>query len=318
MAIYTNNAEGGTNGTGVTTANSDDNNAGSVFQLSTGGTRTYSSTWANSGTTSWFVDGGAAVSALLGWDAIGVTQLAAARIYIRFTSLPPSTCAIMQFRSSLGNHCGEFQIQNDGKFRVTSVGGAQATTGTYTLAINTTYRIEASAEAGTTTSNGRIKYSIYAGNSTTALESFDSGYAWNVNTGNISGFRWGKVTAAPAWSLYFDDAAWNDGSATFFGPYQGTPVLEFTGQNILELTTTGSNGTITLTQTSGTTATITGPVGNVWRIIRPSQHTDLLKFDLTATSDGTSVTSQLVIPPNNLSNDLVYLGGGAGTLSNWK
>lgn len=318
MAIYTNNAEGGTNGTGVTTANSDDNNAGSVLQLSTGGTRNYSSTWANSGTTSWFVDGATTVTPILGWDAIGTSKNAAIRIYFRFTALPPSTCAFMQARSSLGNHCGEFQVQANGKIRVAEAGGAQSTVGTYTLLTNTTYRFEASLAVGTTTSNGRLKYDLYVGDSTTAVESFDSGTTWNLNTGNVAGVRWGKLTSSPAWSLYFDDAAWNDGSTTYFGPYQGTPVLTFTGQNILELTTTGSNGTITLTQTSGTTATITGPVGEVWRIIRPAVHHDLLKFDLTATSDGSSVTSQLVIPPNNLSNDLVYLGGGASTLSNWK
>jgi len=52
----------------IPTANSDDNSAGDALDISTSGTRTYDSAWANTGTTSWKLEGTSGNTAILGRD----------------------------------------------------------------------------------------------------------------------------------------------------------------------------------------------------------------------------------------------------------
>lgn len=314
MAYYLNSAEAAASGTTVTTANSADNGAGNALTVASGGTRIYDNSWFRGGTRSWKVTGAAGTSAVLGWSG-GTSLSSSFRCYFKFDTLPASTCAVFQARNSTG-HVGEFQVQSNGKFRITdsAAGGASYTT-TATLSTGTTYRFEARLVVGTATT-GYGQYALFVGDSTTPLETTTQS-AWNLGTTAVDGWRWGKVTAAPAWDVWFDEAAWEDSGTALLGPLAGTSLVAYTTDQVVEVDTTGSVGTMTLTQTGGTTATITGPTGGVFKIVRPVNHRDVLSFDLSADGDGPAATTPIYIYPDNLTNELIYVGGGATNINNW-
>lgn len=86
-----------------------------------------------------------------------------------------------------------------------------------------------------------------------------------------------------------------------------TAVAVYTQERVVEVDTAGSTGVMTLVQTSGEAATITGPVDGVFRVELPATYTEDLLFTLTA-SDGTSTDSETIVIPASGGST----GGGAG------
>lgn len=94
-------------------------------------------------------------------------------------------------------------------------------------------------------------------------------------------------------------------------------ILIFSLQDTIEIDTTGSNGEMSLVQIGGTTASITGPVSEVFRIERPDGHPDILTFELTATADGPVIVQEIKVFPLRLAQQLVCQGGDSSELSSW-
>jgi hypothetical protein len=97
------------------------------------------------------------------------------------------------------------------------------------------------------------------------------------------------------------------------------PVYNPTRSFVVNVNTAGSNGTLSLTQLSGPAVTITGPTGGVYRVDVPMVSAGEIRLRLTATADGpTPATKDLLLPGRGLSQDLVYTGGGASSIANWR
>jgi hypothetical protein len=212
MTFVSNNAEGASSGTSVTLANSDDNGAGSALDISSSGTRQYSNTWAHSGSTSFKCEGTSGNTAILGWDStVGgslVTASAAKtfRCYFRFPAAPSASCDIVQIRNTGSG--GGIQLHTDRKLNITDDAGTVKFTTTAALAVDTVYRLEVRYKHGASTSDGTIEFKYFAGDSTTALDSYLTTTA-NQGTTDFNGFRWGKLTAVASTETYYFDDVWD-------------------------------------------------------------------------------------------------------------
>lgn len=316
MAYKSNNCEGASNGTAISVANSDDNAAGDALAVTTGGTRQYTSAWANHGTTSWECSATSGNTAILGFTQTAAAGLST-RCYIRVTALPSATCTILQMRTDTDLARGTVAMRTDGKLEVNTQAGVVFTT-TTACSINTTYRIEWRQIKGTTTSDGTVGFKLFAGESTTALETYTTSAA-NTGTNDLVSWRLGKITGiASTFAIMFDDVAMEDQGTTFLGPLLGLSDLTFTTARKITVDCTGSVGTLTCTQTSGTSVgSISGPTSSVFTITLPD-HKDVLVFTVSADGDGDAVTDTFKVYPDNLSNVLVYAGGGASDIANWE
>lgn len=314
MTIFLrNNCEGAASGTSLTTANSDDNSAGDALDISTSGTRTYDNAWVNSGSTSWKCEGTSGNTAILAYDRTDPSV--ATRVYFRFTGNPSATCAILQARNS--GSMGEVQMRTDGKIQVTDDTGTILFTTASALSTSTTYRLEHYVAKGTTTSNGKVSFAYYLGDSPTPVETAFVSTTANMGTADVTSMRFGKLTGiASTWAVWFDDVAVEYGATAFIGPLLGDPIIAHTELRVVEVDTAGSNGTIAITQLSGTTATITGPTSEVFRIELPA-HTDVLRFEIEATGDGAPITETFDVAPTSLTTELIFQGGDPTDLANW-
>lgn len=316
MAFKSNNCEGASNGTAISTTNSDDNAAGDALAVSTGGTRQYTSAWANNGTTSWECSATSGNTAILGFTQTAAAGLSA-RAYFRVTALPGATCVIMQMRSDTDSARGAIQMKTDGKLEVTTQAGVVFTT-TTSCSVDTTYRIEWYQEKGADTSTGEVGFKLFLGEATSALDTY-TGSAENTGTNDLAAWRMGKITSiAYTFAIMFDDVAMEDQGTAFLGPYLGLSDLTFTTARKITVDCTGSTGTLTCTQTTGTSVgSIAGPTSSVFTITLPD-HKDVLVFEVEADGDGDPVTDTFKVYPDNLSNVLVYAGGGASDIANWE
>lgn len=308
-----NNCEGASSGTTITTANSDDNSAGDALDISTSGTRTYDNSWTHSGTTSWKCEGTSGNTAILAYDRTDPSV--ATRVYFRFTGNPSATCGILQARNS--GSMGDVHMRTDGKLQVTDDAGTILFTTASALSTSTTYRLEHYVAKGTTTSNGKVSFAYYLGDSPTPVESAFVSTTANMGTADVTSMRFGKLTGiASTWAVWFDDVAVEYGATAFIGPLLGDPIIAHTELRVVEVDTAGSNGTIAITQLSGTTATITGPTSEVFRIELPA-HTDVLRFEIEATGDGAPITETFDVAPTSLTTELIFQGGDPTDLANW-
>lgn len=73
------------------------------------------------------------------------------------------------------------------------------------------------------------------------------------------------------------------------------PVVAYTRSTVTTINTAGSNGTMSLTQTSGPTATISGSVGGVFTITHPEPLTSSMTFNLVANDAGVTATQVITI-----------------------
>lgn len=308
-----NNCEGASSGTTITTANSDDNSAGDALDISTSGTRTYDNAWVNSGSTSWKCEGTSGNTAILAYDRTDPSV--ATRVYFRFTGNPGETCGILQARNS--GSMGDVHMRTDGKLQVTDDAGTILFTTASALSTSTTYRLEHYVAKGTTTSNGKVSFAYYLGDSPTPVESAFVSTTANMGTADVTSMRFGKLTGiASTWAVWFDDVAVEYGATAFIGPLLGDPIIAHTELRVVEVDTAGSNGTIAITQLSGTTATITGPTSEVFRIELPA-HTDVLRFEIEATGDGAPITETFDVAPTSLTTELIFQGGDPTDLADW-
>lgn len=261
-----NHFEGQTDGVAITAANSGTfgDDAFDTVSASGGITVTYSTTASMHGTVAArFGSGNAATSGLVGYANYSATQLVQ-RSYFRFSALPTaSDLVITQFRSSSAQLFA-VRLRTDGKVGVDLPDGSTLATSTYTLSLNTWYRVESAAVVG---ASGGIVADVYAGDSTTSLGRLGALTGINTGTAPMVAARWGKITsAASVNTFHIDDVAVQDGTSTYLGPYAGGgPTAAGTGTNgvwtiDMAASTAGNGGTLTYTisPTTGTSQPRTG------------------------------------------------------------
>lgn len=81
---------------------------------------------------------------------------------------------------------------------------------------------------------------------------------------------------------------------------------------------TDSNGVLTLSQLSGTTASFSSLSSKVFRIVRPVGHTDILTFKLEAKADGPLIYRVFEVPPIDTMTELVLTDADATNFDNWQ
>lgn len=298
MTLLTNTAEGGSNGTAVTTGNSGvaSGTAFTVVSAGTGGTITYSSTTPHHGSLCYDFDQSTAANlCYVTIDDTAATSWAV-RFYLRLDALPSAT---LQFpagvRDAADTHLCRVQMTAAGQIQI--VGGATngtATTGT-ALAAGTWYRFEFYG-SGLNSAAGSATCEVYAGDATGTpqLTATLSGFTTAAAATRV---RYGKGSSATVgWQL--DDLAQNLGTATPLGPSSAGSTITVT---IVD--TVGINDTPTLEQVVDV-ETITDTVGvtdaagvtTTSAILGPPTYQVLVDWDGDGTFDdaGEDITSRVL------------------------
>lgn len=239
MALKQNSAEGGSNGTTVTTANSG-GASGTPFDLvsiGSGGSIAYSTTEAMHGTCSICVANAAGVLTYFGFSGYSATQLVT-RFYVRFDTLPGANGPVRLCDIRTGSTSVTRVVVDTGNHLVLQTNNGGTTLKVFSpLSVGTWYRIEVATTNGT--SAGTISMDYYLGDSTTPVE---TGYATtSANTGttaNLTQVYYGSAAGpAAALTLYLDDIAVQDGTLTYLGPALVPPVAALSASVLLRAVT---------------------------------------------------------------------------------
>jgi hypothetical protein len=252
--IRGNTAEGGTNGTTVSTGNSG-GTSGTAWDLVSipTGTLTYSNTQAQQGTLSHkFVTTTATTAeAIVRWgDALNLTA-ASLRFYVFLPGTNPTVATTLaQFSTNnSGTIAGSAKavLATTGKLAIQDAAGTSLFNSTNVLPTNTWVRIELFVSPGTTTSNGTIGGG-YATGTGALTEQFTSTATVNAGVGPIGRAQFGKNSGT--WStqtFYMDDMALGN-TGTFIG----------TGAFASNVAPTGNAGSAQTNVEPYTTVTLTG------------------------------------------------------------
>jgi hypothetical protein len=160
----------------------------------------------------------------IGWDNIFNTMTMAARFYATFLADTTANGAtIFQARGPSGPIC-DIAMDTGLSLRADNYVAA-VTNSSYTVSLNTIYRIEAFMIIGSST--GRFKFGIYEGESTTPLKLVDA-TSQNMGPDNIRHARFGKTGNPGSVDYLIDSIAVSDSATDFLGPIVGAPNMTAT------------------------------------------------------------------------------------------
>lgn len=311
MAIrYSNNASGGTLGATVTTANSG-GASGSAFDVATGTeVHQFANTFTRTLPLSYKIAGTTAGQSNLGWGTGTSYPDASFRFYMWLTGAPSAGVTIAQIRVAATNSFW-INLLPDMKMSLNTNVNPAMDMLTSPLAVNTMYRIEMlyRSSSATGVADALCSWAIYAGDSTTPIQTFTKSNA-TTTAGPVLGARFGKLNSSVNLpDMYFDNIIWDDGGTSFIGPMGVPPSITMTQSNKTLINTTGSVGAMSIIQTGGPTATVTGPSAGVFTIHHPTPFLDTMAFTLVAVSEGeTTMEDFLVDPSQGPLDELVYNG----------
>jgi hypothetical protein len=221
MPTITNNAEGGTTGTTVTTGNSgaESGTAAASVLINANNAITFDTAAARRGGLGYKFDMGTTNPCQLTWN-LATTIRTVMRFYYMVTVLPTASDYVAVYRNATIGPA-TLTLTSANKFNMQNAAGVgiSASTATNPIVANTWYRVEIGITKGTTTTNGRIEYAYYIGDSTTAEFSYDSGATVNAGTSDIASIRLGRNTAATVAGVrYYDDLVAKDLASGWIGP----------------------------------------------------------------------------------------------------
>lgn len=216
VTLNVNNAEGGTNGAVVSTANSG-GASGTAFtsvNKGVGVAINYDSTQKAHGALSHHFTGPVSTLGTCTFPGAAAATSYATRFYIRFNTLAPT--ALMRLLPGLG---WKLAGAGNNQFAVANDIGTTIFTFAGTITTGVWYRLELEATRGTTTANGYIAARYFLGDATTPVETGYSSNAVNAGTGTFAGnVDFGNITLGTAFDLWIDDIAVADGTITPIGP----------------------------------------------------------------------------------------------------
>jgi uncharacterized protein YodC (DUF2158 family) len=326
MTLFSNPVNG-TNGVQpVTGAGADDWDAVTV---SGGATLTYSNTEAVSGGSSMYVDSPSTSGiAYCRWDdGAAFTQLAT-RMYIMLPTLPSASTTFFQVQQTTSSlRTIGISIASDGRLVATDSAGAATWHSNGVLSTDIWYRIEIRMDRGV----GTTWVETYQGHSSTMLadQSFTAtGMAMTTASQRVA---FGKYSGTSICGYYVDDCVAQSGTLTAIGPlpiptasYTLTGVYPANSSLLTSWTvnSAASVGTATLTQLSGTTATVTGS-HPTFTITNPTGSDDLL-FRLDATSGSSTDSATFTLQrgsgaaPTGNKQRYTFQGGTVSDTGNWR
>lgn len=327
--IRQNTANGGTNGTTVTTGNSGGGSttAWDLVSIPTGQTLTYSNTQAFDGTLSYKItnDTSTAAGALLRWgDTLALTS-AALRVYVYLPGTNPTVAVNLATFSTnnsgtIASSC-KLVLMTTGKLQLQDSSSTGIWTSTNVLPTNTWVRLELYATPGATSTSGVVGAG-YATGTGALTEQFTSSTV-NTGSGPIGRAQFGKTSGT--WSgvtFYMDNIALGN-TAAFIGTAALSTVTCNAGadQSNIEPWTTvtlsgtdsDSGGTIVTrawTQTAGTTATLTNANTATATYTCPGTLAgETATFVYTVTDDGAQTASSTTHVSSLPVTERAVLGG---------
>lgn len=308
MADLANGFEGQTNGTTATPANSAASGDAFATIFSNGAVANsalvYSTAAAVYGTMGCRITLAAGASYARFDESVGTGR----RVMTRTVKIPSSGAPTAEFvlmrADAGGTLMADIRVISTGVFRVAPQGASMSASASPAVSANGTYLLQYAVTPGTTTSNGRVEYRVINPSNGSVIHTYDSGTTVNTGTANQTRARFGGEITGKGWTVDDLDAV---GFYTMASGWPALPTSNATpsanagadqtveaGATVtLPLVGTDSDGTITtysVTQTSGTTVTLSG-TGNSRTFKAPiplSQTT--LTFSLTVT-DNAGATS---------------------------
>ena len=221
MTTLTNSFEGGTNGTGLSTGNTGGTSGNAFDAVNTTGSGSgiaFSNAEAMHGTLSAKLTYAASTSSNVyaSWTtSMGAQSQVWFRFYIYITAHPSVNLRIWQSDISAATLCSALFLTTSGTLAFNASGSTAFTT-TAAIPLNTWYRLEGYCTGSTST--GQVSLSMYAGDSTTAVETDTSSATQNTG-GTQNSYRYGSfasITETSAFSYYIDDVGLS--STGYLGP----------------------------------------------------------------------------------------------------
>lgn len=214
MATRSNNFEGGTNGTTITSGNSG-GSSGDAFNAVIG-TPTFSSTHAR-GTLSMAIVN-ATGTTYVEWSGLGsITSDLYLRTYLYLTAYPTTTRAtIFRLQTAANGLCGTLRINTNGTISVSDATDSGGADGSVPIALNQLVRVEAHVIPGT--SGGTFDWRLFnSAESTTTSDAVSWGAVFTLGA-NVDIIRTGLALAVPAtpFTIYYDDVG--VGTSGWLGP----------------------------------------------------------------------------------------------------
>jgi hypothetical protein len=256
MTLVTYNAETGTQGTTLTTANSGAN----TVAIGTGCTATFDSQAAAHGNLGyWFVTAS-------GQQNLARFMASAANLQMAFEgsfivpATPSASRQIMTLRSATGP---AFKLvwTTSNFLQIQDAAGSNSVTTNNTLVPGTVYRVAVLLTVATSTT-GHFSVNIYEGDSTTPRNGTPyTSTTYNLGTGAIVGGDFGGVGALTGTlTVGWDDIRFNDGATSEIGPVVTTK--QGSGAGTVAFTAAAS-GTATRTGSGAGTVAFTGSAAGV-------------------------------------------------------
>ena len=217
MTLVQNSAEGGTNGTQLTTANSGGGSGDAFTVVSPGSSArcTFDNTQTMHGSLSYKIAAAASTTTFNGWNGYTATTMAA-RFYFRFSALPSvAGFRLLDIRDSAAAGVGRVNMNASNQL-IFQNNGSTLKTFTNALSANTWYRLE--VVCGNNTAVYKCDY--YLGDSTTPVETgFSNATQASGSTNTLAEVRFGPSASTTfASSLWLDDLGAQDGTTTYLGP----------------------------------------------------------------------------------------------------
>jgi hypothetical protein len=219
MTTYSNNFDGGTDGIGVSVANS--GGASGTAPTTVFGTGLLFEADAA------FQGGMGARVAAGSYGALQYTiscTALAVKMYFKVSATPATSDLYLSRVHTGGTRLFSVHANTAGKLRVSDASG---TTGVFTaasaLVADTWYRLEYYITAGASNTTGSIKFAYYLGNSTTPVETVYTNNAANVGTAQtFTSLYMGKYSASGE-TVDLDAFSFNDAATDLIGVAAGAP-----------------------------------------------------------------------------------------------
>lgn len=301
ITALTEDFDGAAAGQNVTTSNS-------VFTAitGTGGTSVYNADEFDTGFPSMEVTATSTVrshntthTAGAGWRGFGLKVLAT----------PTGSDTICGWYTSGGTvHGGDIRVLTDMTMQIRNKNSSADWTSSTVITANTWYWVSIQVDSN----NARLK--VY---NTSGLIIDSGARTANYDAGTPDQFRLGSqnVTAVPT-STRFARMRGDDTTEVASGWTGGPGVAAYTQSTRTLVDASTSEGTVTLTQTSGPTATsITGPTDGVFTVVHPAGLSSNMVFDLDATQNSVTDTEVVTITAGGGARSTLTYDSGTDT---WK
>lgn len=311
LAVENWSAEGGTNGTTLSGANTG-GSSGLAFSGADGGISIGASTTLTF-TTAEKMHGsvGASVTKTSGSAVVYVQRNISgsparhvARVYVKFSAFPASNTGLLRFQNTSAGNALSIFVDSTGKLVVQNTAGTAMFTATSSLSTGTWYRVECAVAPGTTSSTGAYDFAYYTGDGTTAIQT-SSLTGQNLGTINAIGYvRLGRFdTGATAGGYFFDDFANESKGSGLIGPAGVTPptAAAVPTDNVYAVNMTSStNGiggalTYSVSWAAGQVLTYTEPSDGIFHFVKSTVGTSQYLGTVSETG-GTSADILIDVP----------------------